>query len=268
MRSPLTTSVALTLVIGAIAASPAAAAAEKPAPPARAAGGDKIELTYPSAVRHRVERAQRALRRATKQLESDRPDKAAINLKVVRRQMSSAWRAAKHVIRTTPPPPAAEDRVRAHASGDAPPGPALAAPADTALLVLTLQHEVAADIADLLDGADPTGVTALGLTLNLALDGRDQALNDIVALAPPAPASADRVQARASGGAPVASTFDAIMPNVLPQLDDELQAIDATQTDAEQLSDAGRRMLTAATAQVTATKGFVNKTWPPIPAED
>jgi hypothetical protein len=67
--------------------------------------------------------------------------------------MSVAWRGAKHVIRTTPPPPAEEDGVRARASGDGPTRPTYAAPADSAFAVLTLQHDVAAATLELIDGA-------------------------------------------------------------------------------------------------------------------
>jgi hypothetical protein len=58
------------------------------------------------------------------------------------------------------------------------------------------------------------------------------------------------------------------MPNVLGQLDDELQAIDGTRTDAEDLSAGGRRILNKAQPQVQRTRQTVNASWPPVPAED
>ena len=89
----------------------------KPKPPAKAkaAGGDAVELIYPSLVRVRVARTERALDRATRKIENGKPVKAATTLKVVRRQMAAAWRGAKYIIRTTPPPPPEEDLAGASA---------------------------------------------------------------------------------------------------------------------------------------------------------
>jgi hypothetical protein len=246
-----------------VTASPAAANAPRPA--AHASGGDVVTLTYPSIVQTRVDSTRRSLKRAAKQMDSGQVDKAAVTLKLVRRQLTSAWRGAKYVIRTTPPPPA--DEARAHASGDAPPGPALASPADSGFLVLTLQHDVAAGTVAIIDGADDSALFALGTTLTLALAQRDQSLKDILAMAPPAPPSDLWVNARASGGAPVVATFDTVMPNVLPQLDDEAQTIDGIRTDSPDLTAGGRRLLNSAATRVARTKGVVNKNWPPIPAE-
>src|SRR5215210_6755565 len=147
MTTPLTAALALALLVGTLAASTATAA--QPPAPASAAGGDVVELTYPSIVKGRVDRTERALRRATSQVEDGNPAKAASRLKTVRRQLSSAWRGAKYVIRSTPPPPAEEARAHARAAGDGPTGPTLASPADTGILVLTLQHDVVAAAIDL-----------------------------------------------------------------------------------------------------------------------
>jgi hypothetical protein len=121
----------------------------------------------------------------------------------------------------------------------------------------------------LIDGAHGTGLNALSTTLNFTLDRRDQALRDIVALVPPAPPADDaRVHAHTSGTAPVASTFDILMPEYAPFLTDEQQAIDGIKSDATDLTAGGRRLLTDAETQVIGTAGFVNTTWPPVPAED
>ncbi|MEA2134371.1 MAG: hypothetical protein QOC68_2280 [Solirubrobacteraceae bacterium] len=257
------TTLPLLLAAGALMA-PATASAR--APEASASGGDVVVLTYPSLVSTRVKRTERALERATKQLESDRTAKAVRSLKVVRRQMSSAWRGARYIIRTTPPPPAEEARV----SGDGPTGPSYASPADSAFAVLTLQHDVAAAMVQLVDGSRGRALSALSTTLYLALDRRDGAIQDIRALAPPVSPDAEdaRARARASGGGPVVAGFDTVMPNVAGQLDDELQAIDGTRTDAEDLSAGGRRVLTKAEPQVLRTRQTVNASWPPVPAED
>jgi hypothetical protein len=264
MRSPIRAAVPLALVAGLVAVSPAAADAK--APKAHVSGGDATALIYPSIVQVRVDRTERALRRATKAIDNGNQTKAAATLKVVRRQMSAAWRGAKYVIRTTPPPPAAEARVHAHVSGGAV-GPAFASPADTGVLVLNLQHEVASAGVELIDGAHGTGLNAISTTLNFTLDRRDQALKDIVALVPPAPPAADaRVHAHVSD-APVVDTFDMLMPNYAPLFDDEVQAIEGTKSDATDLTAGGRKLLNDAETQIIKTRGFVNTTWPPLPAD-
>jgi hypothetical protein len=263
--------VPLALAAGVVALAPAAADA-KATPRAHASGGDVVTPTYPSIVQVRVNRTERALDRATRKIENGKIDKAATTFKVVRRQLAAAWRGAKYVIRTTPPPPATEDRVRPHArkSGGAPVGPTLASPADTAMLVLTTMHDVAVNVTQLIDGSHGTGLNALSRTLNFTDDRRDGALNYILSVAPPAPATEDvwRPKARKSGGAPVATTFDTVMPNLIPQFDDELQGIEGLKVDATDLTAGGRRVLTAAGAQVERSKAFVNTHWPPVPPED
>jgi hypothetical protein len=262
----------LALAVGLIAASPAAADAKMPSK-AHASGGDAVELIYPSLVRVRVARTERALERATKKIENDDFVKAATTLKVVRRQMAAAWRGAKYVIRTTPPPPPAEDaaaRPRARKSGGAPVGPTYAGPADTAFRVLTLQHDVSAEMVQLIDGAHGTGLNALSTTLNMANDRRDSAMQYILSVAPPAPPVGEdaRVRARAAGDAPVTAGFETVMPNLIPQFDDEIQAIEGTTSDATDLTAGGRRLLNAAKNQINGSKAFVNTNWPPVPAED
>jgi hypothetical protein len=267
MRSPIRAAVPLALAAGIVAVAPAAA--QKPAPTAHASGGDVVAITYPSIVQTRVWRANRALRRAVKQIENKDPASSA-SLKVVRRQLAAAWRGAKYVIRTTPPPPAEEGRVKAHKSDDSLTiGATPASPADTGVRVLMLQHHVAATMIQLIDGAHGTGLNALSTTLNFTLNRRDQALRDIVALVPPAPPATDAgVQAHASGTPVVASTFDTLMPEYVPFLTDESQAIDGLKSDATDLTSGGRRLLTDAQNQILATTGFVNTTWPPLPADD
>jgi hypothetical protein len=259
---------------------PASAHAADPKP--RAAGGDVVELTYPSVVMTRVKRAERAMDRAATRFEDEEPERAARPLKIVRRQMAAAWRGAKYKIRTAPPPPATEDRMRPR--GDGPTGPIYASPADTGFRVLTLQHDVAADVAQLLGDVPEASLGDVGATLQFALDRRDRALKDIVALAPPAPSGddeegADEARAHASGDGPTVTTFEMVMPNVVPQLDDELDAIAELTTetidpgDSEddapiELGAGARTVLDAAQAQIEQTKAVVNKQWPPIPPED
>jgi hypothetical protein len=261
------TAVPVALAVGVVAVAPGVAEAKPPAR-AHASGGDTVVLTYPSLVKTRVGRARRALHRAITKIEDAQGAAAATTFKVVRRQMAAAWRGTKYVIRTTPPPPPEEARVRhrAHKSGGAPTGPTLAAPADTAMLVLTLQHKVAANVIQLIDGAHGTGLNALATTLNFTDDRRDAALSYILSVAPPVPQEAS-VHARAAGGAPVASTFDTVMPNLIPQFDDEMQGIDGLKSDATDLTNGGRRLLNAAESQIEKSRAFVNVHWPPIPPE-
>jgi hypothetical protein len=273
MRSPMRAAAPVAVALGLVAAAPAADA--KAPPQARASGGDVVELTYPSIVRSPVARAERALRRAARKIENDKPAAAARPLKVVRRQMAIAWRGAKYKIRTAPPPPADDARVspQARVSGDGPTGPTYASPADTGFRVLTLQHDVAADLTQLIEDAPDSSLQAIGTTLSFALDSRDGAIRDILSLAPPAPSDdegADEasVRARASGDGPAVTTFDTVMPNVAPQLDDELEAIDGTTSEATDLTPGGRQLLDAAAAQIGKTKAVVDTHWPPIPPED
>jgi hypothetical protein len=252
--------------VGLVAASPAVAA-EKSSPKAKAAGGDVVELTYPSLVQKRVDRTQRALERATTTIE-DGAD-ATATLKVVRRQMAAAWRGAKYIVRTTPPAPPEEAAVEARASGDGPVGPTYAGPAETGVYVLGLQHDVASSMLQLVDGAHGAGLNAISTTLYLTLDRRDQAIKDIQALAPPAPPEEDAVEAQASQEEDAAPpTFDLLMPNIPPQLDDEVQAIQGLESDATDVTAGGLRLLNGAETQITQTKTTINTIWPPVPPED
>jgi hypothetical protein len=261
----------LALAIGLVAVAPAAADTKAPST-AHAAGGDAVELIYPSLVRIRVARTERAIDRATRKVENNQLDKAATTLKVVRRQMAAAWRGAKYIIRTTPPPPAQEDSFRPHArkSGGAPVGPSYASPPDSAFRVLTLQHDVSSAMVGLIDGSHGTGLNALATTLNMANDRRDSAMRYILSVAPPAPpAGEDAAVGHASQEEEAAGpTFDTVMPNLLPQFDDELQAIEGTKSDATDLTAGGSRLLNAAGNQITKSKEFVNTNWPPVVPED
>jgi hypothetical protein len=263
--------VPLALALGVVAAAPAAAGAKAP-PQANAAGSDVVAVTYPSLVRVRIARTERALERATRKIEHGKPAEAAVTFKVVRRQLAAAWRGAKYVVRTAPPPPVVDDALRPNArkSDDPPPGPAYASAPETAVRVLELQHAVAAEVAQLIDGAHGTGLDALALTLNFTNDRRDGAMNYILSVAPPPPpVIEDRVHARKSQEEDAAApTFDILMPTVIPDLDDELQGIEGLKSDATDLTAGGRRLLNAAEAQVERTKAFVNTHWPPVPSED
>ena len=262
LRAALPIAVAATL----IAVSPAAADAKAPAT-AKAAGTDVVELTYPSLVQVRVGRTERALERATRKIENNKPVEAASTLKVVRRQLAAAWRGAKYVVRTAPPPVPAEDaRVVARKSDDPPAGPTYASPPETAVRVLALQHDVASAMVALVDGSHGTGLNALSTTLNQVNNRRDQALQYILGVEPPVPPDPEGEGGGEEEGA--VPTFATVMPPYAMHLDDELQAMNGTLLDATDLTAGGRRVLNAASAQVSRTKAVVSTNWPIVPAED
>ncbi len=261
--------VPLAVVAGLVAVVPSVADA-RPVAQARASGSPAVVLVFPSIVDVRVGRAERALERATKRIENGDVVNAALSLKVVRRQTAAAWRGAKYVIRTAPPPAPPEDfkaRRRARASQDDATGPTYASPAETAFAVLSLQHEVATSVVQLIDGSHGTGLKALSTTLYLTLDRRDRAIQDIKALAPPPPPPED-LRARTSQDEDAPVGFDTVMPETVPQFDDETQAIEGTKSDATDLTAGGRRLLNAAEIQIAATKNTVNTIWPPVVPED
>ena len=132
--------------------------------------------------------------------------------------------------------------------------------------MLSLQHDVATAVVQLIDGSHGTGLKALSTTLYLTLDRRDRAIQDIKALAPPPPPPEDL--ARASQDEEAAVGFDTVMPYTIGQFDDETQAIEATKSDATDLTAGGRRLLNAAELQIAATKNTVNTIWPPVVPED
>src|SRR3954467_6797042 len=78
---------------------------------AHAAGGDATALIYPSIVQTRLVRAQGALDRAAKYADQGVPDKAIVALTAARNNLTKAWKGAKYVIDTAPPPaPPADDK--------------------------------------------------------------------------------------------------------------------------------------------------------------
>jgi hypothetical protein len=268
----------LILAIGLIAASPASAkTAHSHGHKVQASGGGATALTYPSIVNRRLVRGEKALDRASDYVDQDQPDKAIPSLLNARRNMYAAWRGAKYVIDHAPPPAPVEAgsvRVRrgsVHKSGGAV-GPALATPPDTAFAVLGLQHDVATTAFGLIDGAKGTLLKAVNTTIFAALNRRDQAIAYIHQVAPPAPPveagslRAKRHDAVHKSGGAVAATFDTVMPGLVPQLDDELQQIEAQQ-DGGAVVPTGKKILNDAELQVTKTERTVNQFWPPLPAD-
>jgi hypothetical protein len=260
----------LAVAAGLVTAPPAVASTTGGSPAARASGGD-VPPVIPGIVRTRVKRTEAALDRLSGNVDDGDAAAATRSGQVIRRQLSAAWRGAKYSIKHAPPP-ADEARVHppaAHAGGDGPAAPVAADPPTVALAVFALQDDVVSGIVGLLDGADAELVSAMRPVLTFALDGRDAAIQDVHALAPAPSADDSRVptQARAAG-AEVVNTFDTVMPQVPAMLDDEVQQIDALNAEADDLQPSGRKLMSAAKAQILLTERQVNAYWPPVSDED
>jgi hypothetical protein len=233
-------------------------------PVAHAAGGDAAPLPLPSIVNVRVIRTEAALVRAATMVDQGHSGPAANQLNSAVLNMQKAWTAAQYVVKTAPPPPPAEaGGVRAHASGGAVgPPTATATPEDTAFAVHTLQHEVVTTAMGLINGPDAVLAPAIANAISTAMTARDAAIKYIHSIAPPPPpAESGGVRAHASGGAVVGSTWDTVMPNLVPLLDDEIQqaagtklAVPTSPIDLQKVR-----------ARATATKKTVNQFWPPVP---
>jgi hypothetical protein len=279
------------IAAGLVAASPAAASPQAADPVAHASGGGGgTPPPLPALVRTRVVRTENALERLTESVDDGDAVQAAKTAKVIRRQLSAAWRGTKYYIKNAPPPPPPADdarvhvsdarvhvkdlppRVRARITGGAPAAGTIADPPTTAIGVFQLQDDVISTIVELTDGARVPLLDAMSTTLFYALDKRDAAVEDVHTLAPPAPPPADDARfqphAHASGGAVAGGTFDAVMPQVVGMIDDELQQIDGLQSDATDLRPGATKILRAAEAQALITQRQVNTYWPPLPPGD
>jgi hypothetical protein len=258
----------------ALAAAAPAGASAAPArgggPGAHAAGGD-VPPVIPAVVRTHVKRAESAVDRLGGNVDDDDAAGATRTGQLIRRQVAAAWRGVKYYIKHAPPPPADDARLkpaRARAAGGGPAAPVPADPPTVALAVFGLQDDVVSGIVALFDGASAPVLQAIKPTLADVLDRRDAAVQDVHALAP-APAADDaraRPVARAAGGA-VVNTFDTVMPQVPPMLDDELQQIGSLKSDAESVLPAGRRLLRSAAGQIAQTEHQIDAYWPPVSGE-
>src|SRR5829696_3571456 len=129
------------IAAGLVAASPAAASSQAADPVAHASGGDAAPPVIPAVVRTRIRRTENALDRLSESVDDGDATQAAKTAKVIRRQMSAAWRGAKYYIKNAPPPVAEEGRVhvtdlaprvRARITGSGGGGPVIADPPTTA----------------------------------------------------------------------------------------------------------------------------------------
>ena len=259
-----------TVAIGLIVAAPAPAAPTSHVP-ATAAGSDGPPPVLPSIVARRINRGELALERAGDFVDQEPSDKAVVSLRNARRNMYAAWRNAVDVIENTPAPPPAGDarvRLRVPVRGKARKSATYLTPDETGVAVLNFQHDVATAAFDLVDGAKGTLRDAASATMFAALNRRDKAIVYIHNLpVPPPPADDARVRAR-SAGAPVGgATFSALMPGVVPDLDDELGQVRGLVRGGA-LTPGEKRILGLAKSQILETKDQVNTWWPPLPADD
>jgi hypothetical protein len=240
-----------------------AAAAAAPAT-AHAAGTDAPPAVYPSIVNLRLERTEAALQRATTAIDQGNGALASTELTAASTNATQAWAAAKYVIETAPPPPPPGDGIASLEGGV---GSTYAAPEDTAIAVLSLQHEIVVTGLSLVDAADATSLPSVRTLVRNAVNDRDAAIEYIHSIAPPPVASEGRVEASASDE-PVASTWDTLMPGVVPVLGDELQVIAGAQAAATATATPADPLYRRIRVRDILTRDTVNTYWPPLPATD
>jgi hypothetical protein len=243
----------LAAAAGLVVAAPAVggAASTHHEPIAHAAGGDPTPIV-PALVGARLDRAHAELASAAKYADENDPAKAVVALTSVRSNLAKAWTAAKYVIKTAPPP--AGDDATGLSSGDGG-GPAYATPEETGFAVLTAQHDAVATAASLADSADGALLAGIQATVKLAQAHRSSAVAFIHRIAPPAGDDA------LSSGTEVVG-WEGVMPNVAPQLDDEVKQATGTLALVK-LPASSQAWLTAVTAKSRATLVTVKKYWPP-----
>lgn len=261
--------VAAVATVGLVAAMPtASSSASKPGPAfargpvATATGGDVVPIVYQSIVNVRLVRAEAGLVRAATLVDQNKGTAAVAELKAVQANTTAAWTAAKYVIKTTPPPVATEDAF-GHASGGAVATTSpYAAPSQTGVAVLSLQHDVIATSLGLLKGAPAALKTQIKTMVAATVKARVAAVAYIHSVAPPV--AADDAFAHASGGA-VPTDWGTEMQTVVPLLDDEIQQLKGTHAIFPKLAPT---FLTVIRVADVATEATINKWWPPVPAED
>ena len=179
-----------------------------------------------------------------------------------------ARRQVRHPHGSAAAGPRKEDRPRARKAGDPPAGPTYASPPETAMRVLTLQHDVSSA-----DGrADrrcprhrPRRARHDAQPRN---DRRDQALAYILSVAPPLPPEEDLARVRARKSQEEDAGADVRHRDAEPRPADRRRAAGDrghARADATDLTAGGRRLLNAAETQVGKTKAFVSLNWPHRP---
>lgn len=232
-------------------------------PVATAAGSDAGPAVFPGLVSVHFDRSRAAIAAASTYADTGKTGSAIRSMRAAQGQMAAAWAATRYLIRTTPAPPPPEDLLGAN--GAAAGGTGFATPPETSLELFTLQHDLATAAAGLLSASAPLN-TRLLKTLKATAGIRDRAIAYIHRVAPPGPPPEDLLGARGAAGG---TTFDAIMPSVLPLLDDEINALRGTLVTYRKVLPADvAPAVRAVIAQDTATEETINTFWPPLPPDD
>jgi hypothetical protein len=262
---------------------------------AHAAGGDVAPLN-PSIVGVPIQRTEESLSHAADAIDAVNGPEAAGALTASRRYLLRSYSGAKYLIAHPPAaPPAEADSasasakkfvrlarrairasrsraasdgrwIKAHASQDDAPGPVFADGPTAVFNVLTSQYSAATAAVGMAPDTKGELLAKVKTTLNTAIVLRNRLVKVVHAAAPPAPAEADSVKARASQEEG-AVTFDLVMPGLIALIDDELQQMQAATADSSVPSDA-KAILTSAIAADQQIESLVNTYWPPAGAED
>ncbi len=266
--------VPLAVTAGLVAASPAAGASHGTASRighgsvAHLLGGSAGAPTYPGLVNSRLVRTQRALNRVVDYTDDEMDAKAVAALYRVRLQMKLAWRAAKYVIDTAPPPVITPDSVgarRLQGSGGA--AGAIADQYTTAAAVLGLQHTVAQTAIGIIDMAHGTLRDSLSRTMFAAMDQRDTAIAYIHSIdvpPPPGDGLGSTSATRRLKGAPVGGTWGTVMPAISGQVEDEINQIDGALHLSQTLGAGIKRVMKDAEFQALQTQRTIDTNWPPV----
>jgi hypothetical protein len=267
-----------------------AAAAEPHAPVAHGAGGGAAPLD-PPIVGIPITRTAVALGNAADAIDAGKGATAAGPLKASRRYLIRSYKGARYLIANAPPPPVGDGSanprkfvrlarrsiraqrqgssgwIRVRASGDGGAGPAFADGPTAVFDVFTSQFNAATAAVGMAPDTKGNLLKRVTTTLNTAIVLRNRLVKVIHAATPPSPPAEDgRVHAHASG-APVAATFDSVMPGLIVLLDAELQQMQAMAQDST-VAAASRAALTKAIAADQQIESRVNEWWPPLPADD
>jgi hypothetical protein len=238
-----------------VAAAPAVAAPSGDGPTAKASGGGAPPI-IPALIQTRITRVQNAIDRLTDYVDDN--DVAGVDRtgKVIRRQLSAAWRGAVYYIKNPPPPVGEDAPAAARVSVLDDDGPVLADQFTAAAAVYDAQHQVAATIAQLVDGARVPILNTMSKTLFWTLNARDRAVTDTHAL--------DVPPAEGEEGGEDAVSFATVMPGTIMGLDDEIRQIRGLKSDAKDLRPGGSKVLNSALAQTLLTELQINTYWPPV----
>jgi len=235
----------------------------------------------PSLVATRVSRGQKAIERAGDFVDQDLPEKAVISLRNARRNMYAAWRGAVDVVENAPPPPPpagdASLHTKVRVQRKARVSASYLGPEETAVAVLSFQHDLAAASFGLLDGAKGDLRDAVSTTMFAALNRRDQAIVYIHNRPVPPPPAGDalaslhaaaRLDVRArTADEDAPPSFATLMPGTVSDFDDELAQTKGLLRGGA-LTPGEKKIMGQARAQILETKDQVNTWWPPLPAGD